>query len=752
MERVTGWLRRAVVPVVLTVACVLGLVGAATAATAPTLPEVVLAQSGHWAVDKATDSVVHVHGGTRQVDARVALPADAADARTALQGDTQGFVVGRDRAWAFDKATLTVDPPIPLPAADETPVGIETPGGPYLVYRGRGTIVRLGAPTAVVEAGGPLGPPVRTNDGTVWVHRPDNASLYAFRRGAISLDPAVPARTPGGLTVTAPADRGQDIATFVDTGDERARQVRDGALAPGSTLGADLPTDTLLADQTTPTRLPVVDPTPRLRLLDATGIPTDTPAGAPLDVPLGPGTYSAPLVSGDVVALLELASSTLLTFTDQGTKVSELPLPAGTTPDQLHRGEDGRIYVDEAGKTHVVAPDGTITTVDLTGTGTGGTGIAVAAPENQRNPVTPPPPGAVTIPRSDPGLAAPAPGGPAVAAPPVPNLPGPGPTGPGAPNPGGTGPVAGGTPPEQGTTTEPPLPPPPPATPVGVTATLTGPDRARVTWTAGNGGGDATSYTITRSDGATTTSTSRSVASTGLAAGTTYTFTVTATNAAGASTASAPSNAVTGDVGKPPPPTGLTADRQNQSGSTGVALAWAAPASAQGWSITGYQVSTSNSTQTVPGATEYYDGSSEHFCTPGITYRVSTNALIESGGRVVSAESEPATITVTEPVDCTYPSRITSATANADGSVTVEAVCETDIRGPRQDTSIAVRFDGTTKGTQQCGEGENPGNTDDPHTFTVTGLDPGTTYSVTTRTTSPSGSKTSSAVTVTTAS
>ena len=75
-----------------------------------------------------------------------------------------------------------------------------------------------------------------------------------------------------------------------------------------------------------------------------------------------------------------------------------------------------------------------------------------------------------------------------------------------------------------------------------------------------------------------------------------------------------------------------------------------------------------------------------------------------------------------------------------------------NIRGPRQDTTITVRFDGATKGTQQCGEGENPGNTDDPHTFTVTGLDPGTTYSVTTRTTSPSGSKTSNSVSVTTAS
>jgi hypothetical protein len=41
-------------------------------------------------------------------------------------------------------------------------------------------------------------------------------------------------------------------------------------------------------------------------------------------------------------------------------------------------------------------------------------------------------------------------------------------------------------------------------------------------------------------------------------------------------------------------------------------------------------------------------------------------------------------------------------------------------------------------------------HTDDPHTFVVTGLVPATTYAVTTRTTSPSGSKISDARLVTT--
>jgi hypothetical protein len=199
--------------------------------------------------------------------------------------------------------------------------------------------------------------------------------------------------------------------------------------------------------------------------------------------------------------------------------------------------------------------------------------------------------------------------------------------------------------------------------------------------------------------------------------------------------------------GTPPPPAGLAAARRNMSGTTGIALTWSAPA-ASGWSITGYQVKTGTSTSTVAGATEFFDADSTRYCTLGISYQVTTTATL--AGTATSVESEPATVIVTDPVDCTFPSRIDSATPNPDGSVTVQAVCQTDLRGPGQITEVAVLFDDVVMQTQQCQEGADPMHTDDPHTFVVTGLAPATTYAVTTRTTSPSGSKISDARLVTT--
>ena len=198
----------------------------------------------------------------------------------------------------------------------------------------------------------------------------------------------------------------------------------------------------------------------------------------------------------------------------------------------------------------------------------------------------------------------------------------------------------------------------------------------------------------------------------------------------------------------PPAPTGLTASRRNMSGSTGIALTWSAPVD-PAWSITGYQVRTGTSTSTVSDATEFLDPDSTHYCAPDTTYQVTTTATLT--GTATSAESKPVTVTVPDPVDCTYPTQITSVNANPGGSVTVQAVCQTDLRGPEQNTDIAVLVDDAVKETQRCNEGADPTHLDDLHTFVVTGLDPATTYTVTTRTTSPSGSKFSEPFPITTA-
>ncbi|MBY8854193.1 fibronectin type III domain-containing protein, partial [Saccharothrix sp. MB29] len=73
---------------------------------------------------------------------------------------------------------------------EEEPVGLEVVGGPYLVYREGGTIVRLGRALKRIDAGGPLADPVATSDGTVWVQRTTARSLCRLARDAGSLMPS----------------------------------------------------------------------------------------------------------------------------------------------------------------------------------------------------------------------------------------------------------------------------------------------------------------------------------------------------------------------------------------------------------------------------------------------------------------------------------------------------------------------------------------------------------------------------------
>jgi titin len=105
-----------------------------------------------------------------------------------------------------------------------------------------------------------------------------------------------------------------------------------------------------------------------------------------------------------------------------------------------------------------------------------------------------------------------------------------------------------------------------------------------------NGGSAITAYKVTpyidSSAGTPVLCTSAtSCILTGLVNGTSYTFTVVATNSLGASTASAPSNAVT-PVTAPGAPTAVLATR----GDSQVTLNWTAPSSNGGSAITSYKV------------------------------------------------------------------------------------------------------------------------------------------------------------------
>lgn len=507
-------------PAVLT-AVSIAVVVAVTALAAPAAPRIEIAQSGHWVADKTRRTVLHMHGEPPAVDARVTVPDDVAQGSImTLQGATEGFVVGRDGAWSFDKSTLEAAATTPLPGTGENPVGIEAPGGPYLVYRAQGTIVRLGQPPVVVEAGGPVGPPVRTADGTVWVHRTDNGTLCAVRRDALEIDCSarVAPGMAGGITVVG------GRAVFIDTTGDVAHPIRPGDQGDGVPLGADLPADALLPDQSTTSRLPVVLPgTTTLRLLDSSAVTDGRAADAPVDVVLGRGTFSSPLVSGDIVALLELTASTLSTFDATGRRIADLRLPPGTDPGDARRGEDGRIYVDQpdGSRTDVVQADGTISSLDL-GLGTRDT-VAGAAPANQVRPVAPPPPGELIASPTDPTAATePTPDGPVL------------------PNPG----PGGGTGTSVGPGANPPAEPGPPAPPIQVLAALEAAGTVTVTWADG-GGGSVDLFTVTSSRGDTAQVNAGRAAFPALLAGETYTFTVVATNEAGTSAASAPSNPVT---------------------------------------------------------------------------------------------------------------------------------------------------------------------------------------------------------------
>ncbi|MGH3615215.1 MAG: hypothetical protein ACRDRK_21990 [Pseudonocardia sp.] len=113
-------------------------------ATSTASPTPLLGQAGHWFHSAALASLLHIDGATKRVDARVELVAEGVGGPV-LQGETRGFVAGRERILVFGKSTLRVEASIPA-AAPETPVPVEVSGGPYLVYRQAGTVVRLGVP------------------------------------------------------------------------------------------------------------------------------------------------------------------------------------------------------------------------------------------------------------------------------------------------------------------------------------------------------------------------------------------------------------------------------------------------------------------------------------------------------------------------------------------------------------------------------------------------------------------------------
>jgi hypothetical protein len=498
-----GSWRRGRLPLVLLVGTSLVAVTAAISGAATPGPGLRFAQAGHWVANSALGTVFHVNGAARTVDAQAAIDGMEPGSQV-VQGDTSGYVVGRSRILEFGKSSLSVEQTL-TPPTGERPVAVEVKGGPYLVYREAGRVVRLGGSSVTIPTGGPLGAPVTTPDGTLWLHRTGSNVLCRLAPDAdrVSCPAAAPAGHTGLLTVV------DKRAVFVDTETDTLSPVADDRLGRPTRIGVDLPPTVQVAGSDVSGRVAILDPTARrMHLVDATGLGTDRAAAAPVTVSLPDGAYSAPSASRSSVVLLDLRHNTVLTYDSAGKQEQVTPMPPETGEPQLSRGEDERVYVEGAEGRHVmvVDHDGGVGLVPVVGTD---------KPDASKSPVAPP-----VEPTPAPTTSAPQP-------------------------PARTGPERS-TPGREGSTTtragapRQPVPASPPGMPPNLKATG-GNGTIVVSWGAAAGNGAAVSgyrvaWAPTSGSGggsATQPGGARSMTITGLTRGAMYRITVTAQNSAG---------------------------------------------------------------------------------------------------------------------------------------------------------------------------------------------------------------------------
>ena len=560
----------------------------------PALPAkaVEFLQVGHWVFNDALRTAFHVHGGSKQVDAKIALP-DVSDGGAVLQGASRGYVVNGTSVVSFGKSNLRVDGVIPIGIAEQ-PLHLEVPGGPYLVYRGAGSVVRLGLPSATIAVGGPVAGAVALDDGTVWLRRADTGQLCSLAATGHQVRCAVQAPAGAAATLTVVGEH----AALLDATTGTLSLVRGDVLTPPVRVMPALTTGAEIAANDAGGRLPVLDPTTHtLLLVDTAWAAHGHRRVAPsVTVKLGVGRYRTPIATGESVAVLDLTRSRLLTFGHNGAARTSAPVAAPAAAARLSRGGDGKVYVDDAGGAHTIVmdADGLVTNVKITGTG------VPTAPVRR-------PPTATTTPRQ------------ATANPPRPA--------------GGTG-VRDGTGSAGrrggGRTT-------PPARPGAPTVVTGRPGNAQVTvsWRAApaNGaqisgyevgwlaaGGGAPGGTLSVAGG------SRTAVVPGLHNGTAYVFTVIARNRVGPGPAGT-STPVTPSSDVPSAPAGVTATSGTDSTVT---VGWQ-PADGQGHTVTGYEVTALGD-----------DGSS------GVVARPTTTSVtLDGGGGITGGVTYTFTVTAT---------------------------------------------------------------------------------------------------------
>jgi hypothetical protein len=339
-------------------------------------------QSGHWVYNSVVGRIFHLDGATGDVDADAELKTATPGAQV-VQTDKQGYVLSRSRIDQFGKSDLTVADPIEPPATNEQPVGLEAAGAAFAVYRQAGRVVRFGDKQTLAFPGGPLGDPVVTSDGTLWVHRLDKGDLCRLPLSAdqMSCPATAPKGHKGGLTAV-----GSD-AVFVDLTAGQVDKLSASGIDDRVDLGnVDVPDTALVAGNDVDGRVAIVDPDhSKLHLIDL------AQPDKPITTSIPKGSYDKVASSGDGLALLDRKNASLVTLGRDGKQVGEAKLPSRPVTGKdgnekpeanLYRGDDSRVYVENATGDHVVVVDrdGKTGAVDI-GSGENGSGKPTTTPK-----------------------------------------------------------------------------------------------------------------------------------------------------------------------------------------------------------------------------------------------------------------------------------------------------------------------------------------------------------------------------------
>ncbi len=254
----------------------------------------------------------------------------------------------------------------------------------------------------------------------------------------------------------------------------------------------------------------------------------------------------------------------------------------------------------------------------------------------------------------------------------------------------------------------PAAPLPAPSTPTGLTAQKTTSSSTALSWTAATvKGGTVSGYDVYENGKQIATVTGTSYTATGLAASTAYSFTVAAIDSAGASAQSAPLSVKTPAGTVPAAPTGLT---DSSLTSTSVVLAWTAPNTPAGATLSSYTILNNGTVVGTTTATRYtLSGLSA-----STKYSLTVEASDQYGVSVASAALAVTTAAASAAPPAPTGLKETSLTSS---SVALAWTAPTVPSGVTV-TGYSVYGNGTLLGTITG------------TSFTVTGLAPATAYSL----------------------